>query len=292
MEGMYQPLSTQQPEIRLLQLLPAENLEASVQCQLTQVLLSDSPNYECLSYAWGSTDFTISIDLNGQSHFVTPNLDLAMRHIRLPTKVRTLWVDAICINQTDTVERNRQVSLMRRIYGGCKVDLAWIYTPSKRISSARVADGLRFMEEICKRDMERIGEERRPLNTDYNPYSKAYGTSMAEPDFADGTRRLYGQRPYGSDDPPEWFSCDEMCLLEDTFEYCPFWTRVWIMQEVACAPEVILCASDAKLNWKAMSFSLDRAGTRRFWTNRGQLLWDIPRSYWRLWGQPLRRPGQ
>lgn len=51
---------------------------------------------------------------------VTKNLYMALRDLRFPEKNRRLWVDAICINQSDSdenkVEKNLQVSRMRDIY--------------------------------------------------------------------------------------------------------------------------------------------------------------------------------
>ena len=47
---------------------------------------------------------------------VTPNLHSALEQLRLPDQSRVLWIDAICINQGDTSERNQQVSYMAEIY--------------------------------------------------------------------------------------------------------------------------------------------------------------------------------
>jgi hypothetical protein len=51
---------------------------------------------------------------------VTKNLYMALRDLRFPKQNRRLWVDAICINQSDSdenkAEKNLQVSRMRDIY--------------------------------------------------------------------------------------------------------------------------------------------------------------------------------
>ena len=39
---------------------------------------------------------------------------------------RTLWIDAICINQADIEERGYQVQLMGNIYRECKRALIWL----------------------------------------------------------------------------------------------------------------------------------------------------------------------
>ena len=82
---------------------------------------SDVASYEALSYHWGEGEATLSIKILFQKLFppgifkVRQNLHSALKQLRLPGRPRLLWIDAICINQKDTHERNSQVSLMARI---------------------------------------------------------------------------------------------------------------------------------------------------------------------------------
>jgi hypothetical protein len=57
---------------------------------------------------------------------ITVNLELALRYLRLSHGPRTLWVDAICIDQNNIDERNQQVRLMKDIYSSCIRDLIWL----------------------------------------------------------------------------------------------------------------------------------------------------------------------
>jgi hypothetical protein len=57
---------------------------------------------------------------------VTYNLDIALRNLRDAQSRRILWIDALCINQADVDERNRQVFLMSRIYSTAKHILVWL----------------------------------------------------------------------------------------------------------------------------------------------------------------------
>jgi hypothetical protein len=66
--------------------------------------------------------------LNGKPFRIGHNLHLALLHIRSPTHPVDIWVDAICINQIDEEERNRQVSLMAFIYTRATTVVAWIGT--------------------------------------------------------------------------------------------------------------------------------------------------------------------
>ncbi|KAF2186380.1 heterokaryon incompatibility, partial [Zopfia rhizophila CBS 207.26] len=69
-----------------------------------------------LSYIWGSKGNPLNIELNSTQTLGTRNLHAALKRLRLPDKPRILWVDAICINQTNMVEKGHQVSLMGEIY--------------------------------------------------------------------------------------------------------------------------------------------------------------------------------
>ncbi|CAL3970467.1 unnamed protein product [Diplocarpon coronariae] len=44
------------------------------------------------------------------------NLREALRYLRHADRPRTLWIDALCINQLDTEERNHQIGQMSMVY--------------------------------------------------------------------------------------------------------------------------------------------------------------------------------
>lgn len=74
----------------------------------------------------GKQRFSTTNQLNGTIVEVRNNLWQALKHIRLAGSVRTLWIDALCINQQDISERNHQVSQMGRIYESAVGVLAWL----------------------------------------------------------------------------------------------------------------------------------------------------------------------
>ncbi|RYP67935.1 hypothetical protein DL771_006968 [Monosporascus sp. 5C6A] len=89
------------------------------------------PSYEALSYAWGSTDNPKSIMVDGAADdantiLVTENLDVALRHLRRTGESRTLWIDAICIDQNNVAERGHQVSMMTNVYARASQVLIWL----------------------------------------------------------------------------------------------------------------------------------------------------------------------
>ena len=142
--SLYQPLHQSRDELRLLRLQPQPHgSSASVKCYLIYASLQDPrvPNaYTCLSYCWGSTATTKEISvIKPNKHLpdgtcegpeyrfnVTANLEAALRHIRSLTARPLIWADAVCINQSDLVERAHQVGMMQRIYSLSMQTLIWL----------------------------------------------------------------------------------------------------------------------------------------------------------------------
>lgn len=57
--------------------------------------------YEALSYVWGKEKSTDKIRVDGYPFTVTENLYQALSNLRRSGEDRVLWVDAICINQSN-----------------------------------------------------------------------------------------------------------------------------------------------------------------------------------------------
>ena len=57
---------------------------------------------------------------------VTARVDSILRHMRRPHKEKRLWIDAICINQTDPVEKAIQVRHMGDIYRAARKVRVWL----------------------------------------------------------------------------------------------------------------------------------------------------------------------
>lgn len=92
-------------ETRLVILLPSKNFQSPIECRLEHATLGDGRPFEALSYVWGEPSFTATIALDGQEHGITTKLEAALRHLRLREQERALWIDALCINQRNLMER-------------------------------------------------------------------------------------------------------------------------------------------------------------------------------------------
>ncbi|CAG9977965.1 unnamed protein product [Clonostachys byssicola] len=111
----YSALDADNSEIRLFEIAPGDG-DDEICCSLSVVSLNNHPRFEALSYVWGDPSIKKNVTVDGASHLVTVNLESALRDLRYPSNRRTIWADAICINQDDLDEKNHQIPLMGDIY--------------------------------------------------------------------------------------------------------------------------------------------------------------------------------
>ncbi|KAF7541033.1 hypothetical protein G7054_g954 [Neopestalotiopsis clavispora] len=150
---IYQDLESD--EIRLLELLPGvadSNVEGVLHRfrlpedaepnEGHQVLLTredgfqvpNAPKFRALSYTWGNNLSPCQKLLirQGESNFeldIRPNLDGALRRLRREHSQAAslfLWIDAICINQSDLIEKNTQIPKMAMIYNRASGVCIWL----------------------------------------------------------------------------------------------------------------------------------------------------------------------
>ena len=120
----YSPLPSTDRTIRLLCVHPAKSMDDPIICDMHQAQLDCRRPYAALSYTWGDPILNRHIICDGLSLPVTQHLDTALRRFRATTWWM-IWVDAVCIDQSNIPERNQQVSMMRDIYTQAK--LVFVY---------------------------------------------------------------------------------------------------------------------------------------------------------------------
>jgi heterokaryon incompatibility protein (HET) len=99
-------------EIRLLEFFPSEPLPS-----LIHVSIDDNPEYDAISYCWGKENCLHTFQLQTGTTLISSNLfeilnSLAGTHF-LTTR---LWIDALCIDQENDLEKSCQIGLMKEIY--------------------------------------------------------------------------------------------------------------------------------------------------------------------------------
>lgn len=175
--GIYEPLITNEQvltTIRLVALHPGENSDR-VQCEIVhnvplvslnsqgeQVDFAEHEqpdfasqfevrNFSALSYCRSAcsndNDETDVVIINGLEFSLNRSLVEAMRLMRerldSETSTHLVWVDQLCINQTDPAESAQQVTLMRDIYGQADTVFACL-GPDEEGYGAKAAGSLWF----------------------------------------------------------------------------------------------------------------------------------------------------
>lgn len=194
-------------EIRLLNLQPRRSSLASkldwphseIECSFSVTNLHDSPPFEALSYTWGDRESCITVKLDGELVKITENLCLALQHLRLDDLPRTLWVDALCINQLDYNERNQQVAAMRYIYERATCVVIFL---------GEAWDG----HEIAIEFLQLVSQNDFHYNPSLTPHITVRGLDTT-------TEKLR----------------DEIAH----FFHLPWWDRIWVIQEYVLAKSVI-----------------------------------------------------
>jgi len=123
--SLYHALDKKSQQFRLLRIHPGQKSQI-VKCDLYIAVLKRRMGFEALSYVWGDPEPTTDILINKARFPVRANLRAAFRRLRRSDEDRILWVDAICINQTDDEEKGHQVNLMSRIYTFATTVIAWL----------------------------------------------------------------------------------------------------------------------------------------------------------------------
>jgi hypothetical protein len=141
--------------------------------------IKSCPEWIALSYTWATylssmtsvNAFAHKINLNGQQIQVTHNLGLALNAILdqvtsspdlskratalqliiepftfdgpiVPKYWKYFWIDALCIDQSNVLERNHQVNLMSRIYSKAAFVISWLAPPAVQVAVDRTVTHL------------------------------------------------------------------------------------------------------------------------------------------------------
>lgn len=152
-------LNPNQPEIRLLHILPGEE-SSDIECTIETACLTHDPIYSCLSYTWGDPREDSAIRLNSLSFAVTKSVLIALRYLRNDRDIITIWIDAICINQKDSSEKASQVRQMAEIYMKSKNVIIWLGEEADDSSCA-----MQIIQSIDRRWASRTSQSREGFRT-------------------------------------------------------------------------------------------------------------------------------
>lgn len=243
----YEPLDQQNGEIRMGLLLPAANPATSVAiCIVRMAQPWTQRPYIALSYCWGPLDeyrYIVvahasrkvggpeSDDIHEQLFAVTSNLEIALKAIRRRDQPIPIWIDALCINQVDFEERAYQVSIMSAIYANAACVYVWL--------------GLGSEQAIASQAIKAIFEAKERGQQDGGPLSSYSELQVVETLLKNG--EFIGKSP---------LTQDHALDLIGNFFSNPWFRRVWVLQEVWSAKDVLVITDNAPaLSWKHVLFA-------------------------------------
>jgi hypothetical protein len=214
----YEPLDATALQIRLVTIEPSE-LNDDINCTLNIASLDDHSPYEALSYFWGDPNVTKTILLNSRPFEVTLNLESALRHLRLG-ELRTMWIDAICINQQDLQERGSQVKQIQKVYESAMSTFVWL-------------------------------GDATPLSRKAFEFLYAVPILVSPEKTSRSTVKEFSQERI---EPFEDLFCNEAAVegnkaLKVDISLCPWWKRVWVIQELAVSNHVVLKCGMDEIHW-------------------------------------------
>ncbi|KAL5410048.1 hypothetical protein PMIN03_005624 [Paraphaeosphaeria minitans] len=212
----YQYDAVQEGRFRLLRVKRPWDM-IPFECDLvTFDLDAEIPEYTAVSYAWGPDPARPkALGVNGRRLQVTESAYQVVHDLTPEKGERYIWVDFICINQEDVIERANQVKRMGLIYAKASqvTIILNTVTPVDYGDSDRVAHHLNKLNANLKRSTWKLDEQVA--------YFQKVGTYRVSVGWEVLTRLF--QREY--------------------------WTRAWIVQEIAMAQKIIVVYGDNELPW-------------------------------------------
>ncbi|PVH99482.1 heterokaryon incompatibility, partial [Periconia macrospinosa] len=114
--------------------------------------------YQAVSYAWGEPTQDQPMKLNGQYTLpITKTLASALSRLTGMCSTGYLWIDQICIDQSNLQERSQQVSLMGEIYQSALEVLVWTGQEVNELSETFKKSAQ--ISARVERDLSRIGKD-------------------------------------------------------------------------------------------------------------------------------------
>jgi hypothetical protein len=215
LESIYQPLDDASTSIRLIRVLPALS-DGRLHVHMAQTRMPVS--YVCLSYMWGDDKEELEIFVNDHLVRVRNNLYQFLR-VAEARYNEPLWIDALCINQFNHVEKSLQVQRMGQIYEAAEAVLIWLGPEPE----------LDYLFELV---------------------DTAITTSTSKDETTENELQNKLEEYFSEDGVGIGFQKDlyNACLLR--FVNHAYWTRIWIVQEFIVSRRLFLMNENLTIDWE------------------------------------------
>jgi hypothetical protein len=225
--------------------------------ELTKFQIGKSPAYHALSYTWGPPLNTKECedDYKSDSHRLikavmtrdgqytsTQELSITRNLFECPrvlTSIDYIWIDAICINQEDNIERAIQVPLMGSIYANARQVIIWL-----------------GRDESNLEDFKWIHEILYPPLSDYVD-TNGIGAFDKVWDAEEFDANL------GVNSGIKWDAYAK--FMEERRWFC----RAWIVQEISLASSFSILAGRSEISWDTvtnLAWFLNQVGSDKLLT--------------------------
>jgi len=261
MDYKHQPLSRNSNTFRILSLEPG-TFDDDIICSLHENNWAGqdiSHYYEAVSYTWGTHADISPITVDGKRFSVTSNLALALRNLRDPSVSRNLWIDAICIDQSNVVEKSAQVVLMRQIYAGARSVLIWLGPEADGSSMA-----MKYLQSLWL-----LEGRPSPIIFDGGGDWEEWYKNRVSKGWESGHLSANSDQAKARD--RAWTESSLSSALEAFFSRS-WWNRAWIVQEVAHAKKATIICGSEKLSWMSLeSYFVKYHGTTMIFVQQPEL---------------------
>lgn len=243
----YQPLPTA-TSIRLIEVRPKSSSilgSKTVRLSLITVPLRKAPIFDALSYTWGNPMSKFSrkndeayeskkefVEIDGRRLEVGLNLVDALHMLQTvnlkaakQSQAKYIWIDAICINQEDNDEKAAQVSIMGDIYKEATNVIVWIGAQDEFTD-----DAMTTIRRIAKIDPQRYAE-------------------VQPSDFFQQQVVLFRLGVWRSLSYTHWLGLT-------VFLNRPWFSRIWIVQEVILSRNAIVVCGSEVFQWDLLARTL------------------------------------
>ncbi|KAI4867569.1 heterokaryon incompatibility protein-domain-containing protein [Hypoxylon rubiginosum] len=222
---LYKPLVGSMP-IRLLRLHPGTP-DDDLNAELIPTSIEEAEGqYEATLYTWGSPVDPQRMTCNGLNVIIQKNAFDMLSDLRRTDQARTVWIDAICIDQSNIEERASQVSIMHHIYRRAERVVIWL---GKSDDYSTIS-----MTYAASLDVPKLLKESKDIS------------DSATNDWEIYTKKSYFFEPEEEKDPSP-HPILGVALVK--FINRPWFNRVWVQQEAALCRETRVTCGDQEVGW-------------------------------------------
>ncbi|KAF5005238.1 hypothetical protein FDECE_8296 [Fusarium decemcellulare] len=247
----HNPLSQGDREIRLLRFTcaatgPVDDSEP-ISLELQHVSLNDNISYSAASYTWGDTTDSVMIDINGYPFEITLNLHEALKQFRRDGLKSWLWIDAICIEQSNDLEKASQIMEMREIFGQAKTVYLWLGTGT--VESDLTIDFISRVGTTAPSCDVIKSVYRVSLRNEINSYIEQ--SCLQASDGSTPSESKLGRFYYDLLNEDALRTQSPLMTGIRNILQRNYWHRIWIVQEVVLAKEALVVVGTKSVSLEA-----------------------------------------